>query len=857
MTDISNRRDIDLKTRITDTNIPYKCHPPKNNIINNKNNTLHINRDTYNPPRPPAPSITTSNYRNAIFMQRGSYDNVHQRCGDFVIDIEPYHPVTSLGGTLSYSTGGTATMTTNLLSQPSTTLFNPITSDNKLNKKMNDLESHIRYQSDQLKSILWERDDLKYRNHGLEAKIKILQDQINQSGQFFEECESLKNQNESLHNGVRQLQSMIVTSNKERDDVRGKYQLLELYLNQMQEKLSDNEKLVFELNEIKNQNNEIMLENKNLHEEVDRLRENGDELANNLCKLKNELSFFIKQHDDTSKENNISTSNPDQILEVEAELEINNEEEYKKLQDRCDELSGLIQNVTKERDNYFNQFSDLSSQMSRLETELNLTRLQSDKSTNNNNTLSSQLEQLQIKLDNVTQHRDEILNKNNTLTSQLGRVQDELNQVINQQKDKENSLIGDLTKELNKMKEQCCTLNEQHEELQRQNHDLTFEQERLQTENERLQTDLERMKIDSNNVVHQRDEFKFQNESIISEITMLKQQLEANKEMSVAEANSSQQTNEEFDNVCQRKDELSTENAALQAEVGRLRDLLDNLNVELERSRKGANDLMQQRDGFKSLNEALMSELSRIKQELDTEVRENYSPTTENINPHNPSIPPVRGSTYPISAPLTQSQQSHLQNHYSPSVTTQRNLPQQLIIPQPLATTSNGTSEYMNESFENSKSLHKSSSTISLPASPSQIPVPSSRTGYSEKINKRASMYNSSKPLPNLPTSGQGQRPKSFAFGLSNRKSLILPDKITSSQPKVPKQVPMCQHCSNKPCKKKFPKGYSKFCSSICKNAAQKDSGETASQYSQYDERRSSYSSSIFNGSTESFMKDF
>ncbi|CAG8825825.1 1348_t:CDS:1, partial [Gigaspora rosea] len=136
---------------------------------------------------PPAPSITTSNYRNAIFMQRGSYDNVHQRCGDFVIDIEPYHPVTSLGGTLSYSTGGTATMTTNLLSQPSTTLFNPITSDNKLNKKMNDLESHIRYQSDQLKSILWERDDLKYRNHGLEAKIKILQDQINQSGQFFEE----------------------------------------------------------------------------------------------------------------------------------------------------------------------------------------------------------------------------------------------------------------------------------------------------------------------------------------------------------------------------------------------------------------------------------------------------------------------------------------------------------------------------------------------------------------------------------------------------------------------------------------------------------------------------------------------
>ncbi|CAG8581382.1 11487_t:CDS:1, partial [Dentiscutata heterogama] len=162
-------------------------------------------------------------------MQRGNYDNVHQRCDDFVIDIEPYHPVTSSGGASSYSTGGTTTMSTNLSSQPSTTSFtftNPITLDGKLGKKIRDLEFHNRHQSDQLKSILWERDDLKYRNHELETKIKVLQDQINQSGQFLEECESLKNQNESLHNGVRQLQSMIITSNKERDDIRGKYQLL-------------------------------------------------------------------------------------------------------------------------------------------------------------------------------------------------------------------------------------------------------------------------------------------------------------------------------------------------------------------------------------------------------------------------------------------------------------------------------------------------------------------------------------------------------------------------------------------------------------------------------------------------------
>ncbi|CAG8668242.1 16111_t:CDS:2, partial [Dentiscutata heterogama] len=524
--------------------------------------------------------------------------------------------------------------------------------------------------------------------------------------------------------------------------------------------MSNNEKLILELDEIKIQNNEIMLENKNLHEEVDRLRENGDELATDISKLQNELSFYLKQHDE---------------------------------------------NTT-------------------------LNQIQKDDLTNNNNTLSSQLEQLQIKLDSITQHRDEILNKNDTLTSQLGRVQDELNQVINQQKDKDNSLISDLTKELNQMKEQCRTLNEQHKELQRQNHDIASEQKRLQTENERLQTELERMKVDSNNIVHQRDEFKLQNESIISEITVLKQQLEAvshNKEMSVTEANTSQQTNEEFDTVRQKRDELSTENVALQAEVGRLRDLLDNLIVELERSRKGSNDLMQQRDGFKSLNEALMSELSRIKHELDIEVRENYSPTAENINPH---IPSARSSTYPVSAPLTQSQQSHLQNYYSPSVATQRNLPQQLITPQPLANTPNGTSEYVNESSEDPK-VYKSpqmSSTVSLPASPSQISVASNRTftnGYSEKNIRRASMYNPSKPLPSLPTNGQGQRPKSFAFSLSNRKSLILPDKtdkITSSQSKIPKQIPMCQQCLKKHCKKKFPKGYSKFCSSTCKSAAQK-----------------------------------
>ncbi|CAG8728414.1 2465_t:CDS:1, partial [Cetraspora pellucida] len=461
MTSSSDRRILNLKTGIFNTNIPYIDNPSKNIPNINKNINFNITRDTYDtytydtgihdiytPPRPPARSITTSHYSTASFMQRGNYDNVHQRCGDFVIDIEPYNHVTS------YNTGGTTTMSTNFSSQPSTTLFTA-TSPTTFTNKLRELESHNRYQSDQLKSILWERDDLKHRNHGLETKIKSLQDQINQSGQYLEECESLKNQNENLHNGIRQLQSMIITSNKERDDIRGRYQLLELYLNQMQNKLSDNEKLILELNEVKNQNNVIMLENKNLLDEVDRLRENGDELTTNINNLQNELSIIIKQ-----RENTASAPNLDQIVD----------DEYKRLQNQCDELSSLgqnitkerdelsnlvqnitkerdessnlVQNLTKERDDYLNQVSDLSPQLSRLETELNVTRQQRDELTKNNNALSSQLEQLQIKLDNIIQHRDEISNKNDTLVSQLGRAQDELNQMINQQKDKD-SLIDD------------------------------------------------------------------------------------------------------------------------------------------------------------------------------------------------------------------------------------------------------------------------------------------------------------------------------------------------------------------------------------------------------------------------------
>ncbi|CAG8669905.1 32230_t:CDS:2, partial [Racocetra persica] len=215
----------------------------------------------------------------------------------------------------------------------------------------------------------------------------------------------------------------------------------------------------------------------------------------------------------------------------------------------------------------------------------------------------------------------------------------------------------------------------------------------------------------------------------------------------------------------------------------------------------------------------------------------------------------TRSSTYPAYAPRhsssnnnmnftrrsTHSEETTLQNYY-PSV-TQRNMPQKLLTPQLLAT--NGTSD------------QEMLATASLPTSPSQISLASNRTytftnESTEKTNRRASTYNPSKPLPSVPTSGQ--RPKSFAFGLSNRKSFILPDKVTSSQSKIPKQIPKCQHCLKNPCKKKFPKGYSRFCSNSCKSVAQKDSSETASQYN---ERRSSFGSSIFNGSTESFVKNF
>ncbi|RHZ72454.1 hypothetical protein Glove_242g110 [Diversispora epigaea] len=90
-----------------------------NNNNNNNNNILTENSNilqTNKLPRLPDRSLTTRNYGAAPNMQRGNYNNVHQRCDDFIIEIEPYsYSSVAFGGcNSSYNNGGTSTISPHL-----------------------------------------------------------------------------------------------------------------------------------------------------------------------------------------------------------------------------------------------------------------------------------------------------------------------------------------------------------------------------------------------------------------------------------------------------------------------------------------------------------------------------------------------------------------------------------------------------------------------------------------------------------------------------------------------------------------------------------------------------------------------
>ncbi|CAG8516532.1 1683_t:CDS:1, partial [Acaulospora colombiana] len=326
-------------------------------------------RQFYNLPRLPDRSLTTSNYGAASIMQPGNHKNIHQRCGDFIIEIEPYshHPSGAGPGTMTMTTAVSTPLssTTTWMSTPASISDGQYLSI-EMARRLHDLESYAHHQSEQLKSLLWERDDLKYRNHNLEVRVEMLKEQSNKFDYVFKERESLKVQNESLQNSIQQLQTIATQSNKERDDIRGRYQLLELYLSQVQENLSGHEKLVLELNTAKNQMKEVDVENKSLREEAARLRKQNDNLAAGMGRLQDELNFFVKQRDGLSSEISNLSSKSDSMLAESDRLRQQNS----KLISELEAQHKVSERLREQRDELKIQNSTLVSETDRLRNEL-------------------------------------------------------------------------------------------------------------------------------------------------------------------------------------------------------------------------------------------------------------------------------------------------------------------------------------------------------------------------------------------------------------------------------------------------------------------------------------------------------
>ncbi|CAG8433180.1 9581_t:CDS:2 [Diversispora eburnea] len=626
---------------------------PKNKINNNNNNILTENSNilqTNKLPRLPDRSLTTRNYGAAPNMQRGNYNNVHQRCDDFIIEIEPYSysPVAFGGCNLSYNTGGTSTMTTTMSPHSSTALMNSTNSPSSISdgqslsmitaNRLRDFESHIHYQSEQLKSILWERDDLKYRNNNLEVQVKKMREQLNYFDKLFKERENLKMQNESLHNNLKQLQSIVVQSNKERDDTRGKYQLLELYIKAL------------------------------------RLRKQNDNLAAGMGRLQDELNFFIKQRDELSSENLLLISKSDLILnksdqiqqqnsELVLELE-NQQKEYEKLREQRDEVK--LQNYTliSENDRLQNQltkylnemlilrqsdstasvstvsefanseFGDEDEDCQSITTVTSIEQLEQQENKEHTDaklgiinqyddiSTSSELirknnyellEKLHNQLDTIILQRDYLLNENSSLKSQLENLQKERNDILSKN-DSLNSQHEQLKTECIQIRQHRDELSSQNDLIKSDNYSLITQLENQQSEcnlicerRDELDKDLKDAMANNNNLILQMEKFQIDIDTISKDNYELK-----NK--NTLETSKLFQLQTELSTLTQKNEKLSNEK--------------NSLTSQLEQTRI---DYDQQQGKLLSKNSMISSQLVQLQEELNA-FRQNYDESEINNN---------------------------------------------------------------------------------------------------------------------------------------------------------------------------------------------------------------------------------
>ncbi|CAG8531340.1 10389_t:CDS:2 [Acaulospora morrowiae] len=648
----------------------------------------------YKLPKLPDRSLTTSNYGAAPIMQRGNHNNIHQRCGDFIIDIEPYshRPSTSSGGVVSSgSVGGTVTMTTAHSTVASISEGQSVSMETT--KKLRDLESHVHYQSEQIKSLFWERDDLKYRNHNLEAQVKMMLEKSNNYDKLLKECEGLKAQNGSLLNGVQQLKAAVAQSNKERDDVRGSHQLMEFYLNQLQEKLNGHEKLVLELNAAKNQLKDMDVENKSLREEAVRLRKQNDNLAAGMGRFQDEINFFIKQRDDLSAENSNLISKSDLMLSEADKLHLKNSELSSELDAQhkeCERLREQIGELT-------SQNSTLASETDRLQNELdkylnNMMRQQSD-STTSESTISefansefsdededcrsiSTVTSTEMQHPASPQDQTDVKLQSADDFSARKTANDESNDVTYVSRDidsdgalkKLHNQFDELTLQRDELINENGLLKSQVENLQNECNVIREQRDQTTAKNDSLTKQLEQSQSECMKISQHRDELSSQKDAIMSDHDSLITQLE--------------QSQSECMKIRQHRDELSSQKDAIMSDHDSLITQLEQSQSECIKIRQHRDELSSQKDAIMSDHDSLITQLEHLQSECNLigehrdEVIGNLKAASDLNNSLTAQIDTVRKDHDELSRKMisTTSQMDQLQVKLATSVQQQENL---------------------------------------------------------------------------------------------------------------------------------------------------------------------------------------
>ncbi|CAG8485642.1 10259_t:CDS:2 [Funneliformis mosseae] len=600
---------------------------------------------------------------------------IHQRCGDFIIEIEPYyhyHPSASITNNVNsnstsaalmnsistprQSTTSNSSFSTYYHSSPNSTSNSPpsyshsypltsITEGQSLSlittKKIKDLEDHISYQSENLRSMIWERDNLKHLNFTLESQLQQL---ISNLSRQSTQIDSLVKEKQVLQNNLKdrkQLQLLLTSTEKENDDLHGKCHTLEMRSSELQEMISN---LQFQLNNSQNHNQEIQRtlvdnhqqcedlrqklsdiqkERNDLRDEGLRLRNQNDNLAAGMSKLQDELNYLIKTRDDPLKENldvksnyhlleNPSQRNSQETIDFSQESWFNKDDSQRRIQSNGQFgisttseqslLSEFTASSGEEIDDGENNESEWDRKSVNNTKDHDRKIVQSREISQNTREemleKEQQLKQLHVELNTLREDRDElkcnfdkVSDDHNTLLKRFENLQAELNNVT-MSRDEELQCV---TKNRNVLQEELTSVTKKHDVLQGELQSITNDRDSLQEKLTIMTKTLDELKCNYN---------------------LEKKILEENIE----------KLQEELNDVISRRDELSldvsSERSLLETKIHQLQVDLDSSRQDLEGSRK---ELKLSQELFKSLEQEhnfTRKELDHSQQELKTSRQE-------------------------------------------------------------------------------------------------------------------------------------------------------------------------------------------------------------------------------------------